>query len=383
VLGAGDAFMSGFLSGWLRGKDYEECAARGNGSGALVVSRHGCSPAMPTAVELDYFLQKAAEEPEQVRRPDRDLTLAHLHRVTVPRPRWEELYIFAFDHRSQLAELARRAGAAERQISKLKELLVQAVASVEHERPEYAGKLGILADETYGQDALNAATGRGWWIGRPVELPGSNPLKFEHGRSIGTNLISWPSEHVAKCLVFYHPDDPVEHRLEQEAQVRALFEATRVSGHELLLEVIPPKDRTQTDTVYRSLDRFYDLGIKPEWWKLESMSADQWRYIDEVITQRDPYCRGVLLLGLSAPVDRLAEGFKQAAGSKTCRGFAVGRTIFEKPSLAWLTGEIDDKTVIERTRETFESLINLWRQASEESTGSARTTTPIIEEYAV
>jgi hypothetical protein len=39
--------------------------------------------------------------------------------------------------------------------------------------------------------------------------------------------------------------------------------------------------------------------------------------------------------------------------------------------------------VIERTRETFESLINLWRQASEESTGSARTTTPIIEEYAV
>ena len=38
VLGAGDAFMSGFLSGWLRGKDYEECAARGNGSGALVVA---------------------------------------------------------------------------------------------------------------------------------------------------------------------------------------------------------------------------------------------------------------------------------------------------------------------------------------------------------
>ena len=249
-----------------------------------------------------------------MRRPDRDPMLAHLHRVTVPRPRWEELYIFAFDHRSQLADLARKAGAAEQQIPKLKELLVQAVAAVEQERPEYAGKLGILADETYGQDALNAATGRGWWIGRPVELPGSNPLKFEHGRSIGTNLISWPNEHVAKCLVFYHPDDPAEHRLEQEAQVRALFEATRVSGHELLLEVIPPKDRVQPDTVYRSLDRFYDLGIKPEWWKLESMSADQWRFIDEVITQRDPYCRGVLLLGLSAPVERLAEGFRQAAG---------------------------------------------------------------------
>ena len=63
----------------------------------------------------------------------------------------------------------------------------------------------------------------------PWSFPAPTRCKFEHGRSIGTNLISWPKEHVAKCLVFYHPDDPAEaHRLEQEAQVRALFEATRV-----------------------------------------------------------------------------------------------------------------------------------------------------------
>ena len=68
-------------------------------------------------------------------------------------------------------------------------------------------------------------------------------------------------------------------------------------------------------------------------------------------------------------MERLAKGFTEAAGSKTCRGFAVGRTIFEKPSMAWLAGEIDDRALIERTRETFESLINLWRQASKESRG--------------
>ena len=380
VLGAGDAFLSGFLSGWLRGEDYEVCAARGNGCGALVVSRHGCAPAMPTPVELDYFLRNAAADPERMRRPDRDSMLAHLHRVTVPRPRWEELYIFAFDHRSQFAELARRVAAPESRISVLKQLLVEAVASVEREGG-YAGKLGILADETYGQDALNAATGRGWWIGRPVELPGSNPLQFEHGRSIGTNLISWPKEHVAKCLVFYHPDDPDDHRFEQEAQVRALYEATRASGHELLLEIIPPKDRTEADTVCRSLKRFYDLGIRPEWWKLESMTAAQWRSIDGVIAEHDPYCRGVLLLGLSAPVERLAEGFKEAAGSTSCRGFAVGRTIFEQPSLAWLAGEIDDATLIARTRETFESLIRLWRQAHSKTSAPAQETpNPILEE---
>jgi 5-dehydro-2-deoxygluconokinase len=91
------------------------------------------------------------------------------------------------------------------------------------------------------------------------------------------------------------------------------------------------------------------------------MTATQWRMIDELITERDPYCRGVLLLGLSAPVERLAEGFIQASHSATCRGFAVGRTIFEKPSLAWLAGQIDDATPIARARQTFQDLLSLWR----------------------
>ena len=61
--------------------------------------------------------------------------------------------------------------------------------------------------------------------------------------------------------------------------------------------------------------------------------------IDELIAERDAYCRGVLLLGLSAPVERLRRrALSRRRDSATCRGFAVGRTIFEKPSLAWLRG---------------------------------------------
>ena len=64
---------------------------------------------------------------------------------------------------------------------------------------------------------------------------------FDRGRSIGTTLQSWPQEHVVKCLVQYHPDDAIDNRLEQEAQIRALYDAVQASGHELLLEIIPPK----------------------------------------------------------------------------------------------------------------------------------------------
>ncbi len=239
VLGAGDAFSAGFLSGWVRGEDYDRCARYANACGALVVSRHGCAPAMPTRVELDYFLAHA----DAIPRPDQDATLTRLHRVTAPRTPRPEVFAFAFDHRNPFFELAQRAGADEARLPALKKLLVDAVAETEAALG-LAGKVGMLCDDRYGQDALNAATGRGWWIGRPVELPGSNPLVFDRGRSIGTTLDrAGPPSTSSSASSYFHPDDPIEHRLEQEAQIRALYDAVQASGHELLLEIIPPKHR--------------------------------------------------------------------------------------------------------------------------------------------
>jgi len=359
VLGAGDAFSAGFLSGWVRGEDYDRCTRYANACGALVVSRHGCAPAMPTRVELDYFLANAAAIP----RPDQDAALTRLHRVTAPRPARDEVFAFAFDHRNQFFDLAQQAGDAEARLPALKRLFVEAIAET-GSALALKGNLGILCDDRYGQDALNAATGRGWWIGRPVELPGSNPVVFDRGRSIGTTLRSWPAEHIVKCLVYFHPDDPIEHRLEQEAQIRALYDAVQASGHELLLEIIPPRHRPRDEhTVLRALKRLYNLGIYPEWWKLEPMSPVQWHAVDALIAERDPHCRGVVLLGLNATVETLAAGFRDAQASRSCRGFAVGRTIFQAPSQAWLANEIDDAELKRRVRHNFETLINVWRDA--------------------
>jgi 5-dehydro-2-deoxygluconokinase len=181
---------------------------------------------------------------------------------------------------------------------------------------------------------------------------------------VGTTLIAWPVEQVVKCLVQYHPDDPVEHRLEQEAQVRALYDAVQASGHELLLEIIPPQGRPrESDTVLRALKRFYNLGIYPEWWKLEPMEAAQWRALDALIEERDPYCRGVLLLGLGADRATLAQGFRAARDARACRGFAVGRTIFETPAGEWLAGTIDDEALVQRVADAYSALIDAWREA--------------------
>lgn len=357
VLGAGDAFMSGLLRGYLNGEGWEKACTYANACGALVVSRHGCAPAMPTKIELDNYLNRVGEVP----RPDLDSELNHLHRVTARRTEWNELCVMAFDHRIQFVNMARDVGADISRIKPLKKLILQASREVAKEA-NLQNKLGLLCDSTFGQDVLNEVTGDGWWVGRPIELPGSRPLEFEHG-NIGSQLIDWPLEHVVKCLVFFHPEDDHALRLEHEAKVKEVYSACCKSGHELLLEIILPADMERTDELYlRAVKRFYNLGVKPDWWKLPPLRSESWDDLGSLVIERDPYCRGVVLLGLDAPQEVLAAGFAAAAKQPLVKGFAVGRTLFGQPSKAWLAGEIDDKTLVENIKANYHNLITLWRQ---------------------
>ncbi|EHQ8971408.1 5-dehydro-2-deoxygluconokinase [Escherichia coli] len=358
VLGAGDAFMSGLLRGYLNDEGWDQACRYANACGALVVSRHGCAPAMPTKQELDDYLLREQSVP----RPDQDERLNHLHRVTTRKQQWPELCVFAFDHRKQLADMAKDVGAEESQIPQLKKLLLVAAQQAADEAG--LGQCsGILADTTYGQAALNAITGQGWWIGRPIELPSSRPLRLEHG-NIGSQLIDWPLEHVVKCLMFYHPNDAAELRAEQEALIDEVYRACAKSGHDLLLEVILPHDVPDRDERYYAqiVERFYQLGIKPDWWKLPALSAVGWQSIGRLIDQYDPLCRGILILGLDAPEADLKAGFAAAADIPWVKGFAVGRTIFGEPSQRWLSRQYSDEQLIAAVKQKYLTLIGFWRE---------------------
>jgi 5-dehydro-2-deoxygluconokinase len=356
VLGAGDAFAAGLMSGFLRGQGFEDAARTANACGALVVSRHACAPAMPTPAELAHWFSG-----QRAPRVDSDPVLAHLHRTTAPRPAWPELCVMAFDHRSQFVDMAQAAGAPLDRLPRLKRLLLDA-ADRTAEAAGLQGRAGVLIDGRFGLDALAAATGRGLWIGRPVEQPGSRPLAFDGTRSVGSTLVEWPREQVVKCLVHYDPDDAADLRVAQEERLLELWEATRTSGHELLLEVIVPQHRDEA--VLRAVKRCYNLGLKPEWWKLAPMAEASWAALAGLIAERDPQCRGAVILGLNQPLEALAAAFGQAR-HPIVKGFMVGRSIWGEACAAWLRGEIDDAALVQRCAERYGVLVKAWRQSRE------------------
>ena len=126
TLGAGDAFLSGFLHAWLNNADWATCARYGNACGALVVSRHGCTPAMPTKVELEDFLSRAGA----IDRPDQDERIQLLHDATTRHSQRNNLCVLAFDHRRQLEDLVQSTEQGDARIAAFKELVCQAVEQV-------------------------------------------------------------------------------------------------------------------------------------------------------------------------------------------------------------------------------------------------------------
>jgi 5-dehydro-2-deoxygluconokinase len=60
--GAGDAFLASFCVSFAEGRAVEDAVRRGSAAAAIVVTKVGCAPAMPTLAELEDFMLNHAQE---------------------------------------------------------------------------------------------------------------------------------------------------------------------------------------------------------------------------------------------------------------------------------------------------------------------------------
>jgi 5-dehydro-2-deoxygluconokinase len=360
-VGAGDAFMSGFLSGWLREEPLEECLRLGNACGAIVVSRHGCSPAMPTREELEYFLN-LEERPHRLRD---DEWLEHLHWATTRREP-EELRVLAIDHRWQLEEAADELGVDRERLHDLKVLLGRAFRGA----AEGDGAAGVLIDDIYGDKALEELTGSGVWISRAFEKAKSRPVEFVGGPNPAATLRTWPEEHVVKCNLYMHPGDDAQTKELQEQRVIQLYDACAKNDRRLLLEVQATQGTSYDEnSMVELLERFYEIGVRPDWWKLPpNKEPAVWERIGDVVRKHDPYCAGILVLGQALEEEELVEFFAATASEPLCNGFAIGRSIYGGQARRWLAGEIDDAELMSSVVERYERMVSLWRKRAERRT---------------
>jgi 5-dehydro-2-deoxygluconokinase len=319
------------------------------------VSRLLCSPEIPPT---SCNISEARQQHKALRQTRRSITLL----ATTRRGAWPKLLRWPSTIACSLRPWP-QGGSARQRIAGFKRLAIAAIGRVAKGQPGF----GTLLDDTYGREAMFDAAKLGLWVARPLEQPGSRPLRFEFTQDVGSRLVEWPVTHTIKCLAFYHPDDPAELKAEQAQKLLTLHRAARKLGRELLIEIIAGKHGAMADdTVARVLEELYGLGIKPDWWKLEPQASSRaWDRIGAMIARHDPYCRGIMLLGLEAPEAELDKAFRATAGHKAVKGFAIGRSIFGEVAPSWLAGKTSDDAATAEMAERFASLVKLWNTAHE------------------
>ena len=268
---------------------------------------------------------------------------------------------FAIDHRSQFEAMAKQYGLSVDAIRRAKSLAYQAF----HKVAKGAADYGMLLDSEFGRDPLAAISDHDYWVGRPIEFPGKRPLEFESSADVATELMEWPANHTVKCLVPYHPNDPVLLRQQQDEKILQLYDACRKRDMSFYSNLFAsPYGDIDDDTVATALDYFYRLGVYPDWWKLEPSRLD--RKLGQNLPG-DSKIRSILSRHRSSrivkPLPELAQSLGTAAKFPMIKGFAVGRSIFETPLRTHFAGEIGEDEAVTQMAKNFEMLTQAWLTA--------------------
>jgi 5-dehydro-2-deoxygluconokinase len=160
--------------------------------------------------------------------------------------------------------------------------------------------------------------------------------------------------------------DDEKTRKHHEDLILKLDRACRHTGHEWLLEIITAREGSGPvfDSIADIVSRFYEIGIKPDWWKLEPGTNDAyWESISTIVESNDPYCHGIILLGLDGSVDDISKSIQIAAKHNWVKGFAIGRTLFGETAKSWFAREIDDASAINEMKGRYRQMLDAWSRA--------------------
>lgn len=342
VLGAGDAFMSGFLRGWVRGEPLETCCAFANAGGAFAVSRLLCSPEYPTWTELQHFLKEGSS----LHALRHDVTLSHIHAATTRRAVPDGLRIFSIDHGAHdLEDVAREAGADPRRLPAFKVLAVEAAAKVANGERGF----GMFLEGELGREALFRAADHPLWIAR----------QFPHDRTdaFAANPVEWPVTQTIKLIANARSDarTALATRLPEIERIAAVAVA---QNREVMIEALPG----EVGWTGALLGDLYAHGLKPDWWLVEGQDTSGWRESAAAVRTNDPFCRGFIVIART--MESAAETFRIARAEPLVRGFVGGRVIFGDALKLWLAGKLDDAAAVKGMADRFASLVKLWNGGS-------------------
>jgi len=296
----------------------------------------------------------------------------------------KELYVLPFDHRATFHQKMfgwKGTPTQEQtdQIGTFKRVIYDGLkAAVAAGVPRE--KAGVLVDEQFGSAVLRDAAKDGFFTACPAEKSGLDEFDFEFGEDFGKHIEAFRPTF-CKVLVRYNPEGNKEMNQRQAARLKLLSDYLHGKSRSLFMfELLVPPDKVQLDRLkgdkkkydlelrpklmVQAIHELQDAGVEADLWKIEGL--DRSEDCEKVATAarrggRDKV--GCIVLGRGEDDRKVREWLETAAPVPGFIGFAVGRTVFWDPLVAWRDKQITREAAVEQIKRRYQEFVHIFEEA--------------------
>jgi 5-dehydro-2-deoxygluconokinase len=247
---------------------------------------------------------------------------------------------------------------------------------------------GILVDEQFGHAILRDAAEKGYIFACPAEKSGQNEFDFQYGEDFAAHIEAFHPTF-CKVLVRYNPEGDAVMNSHQAARLKRLSDYLHAANRSLFMfELLVPAEPAQLEKL-KGDKKAYDLelrprlmvgaieqlqraGVEPDVWKIEGL--DRHEDCEKIVTvarQGGRDAVGCIILGRGEDDRKVTEWLTTAARVNGFIGFAVGRTDFWDPLVAWRDNKISREAAVSEIASHYRRFADEFRNAKSETTTTA------------
>lgn len=239
----------------------------------------------------------------------------------------------------------------------------------------------ILVDEQFGAAILRDAKAQGYHIACPAEKSGQEEFDFEYGEDFAAHIEAFQPTF-CKVLVRYNPEgDPALNRLQAERLQKLSSYLQSKNRSRFMFELLVPPEKAQLDRLngdkkaydlevrprlmVQTIRELQDAQVEPDIWKIEGLDRHEDCEKVVVAARRDGREKvGCIILGRGEDEQQVRKWLTVAASVEGFIGFAVGRTDFWDPLVAWRSGKTTRDAAVAEIARHYREFVDTFQSVS-------------------